>query len=302
MDKLTSILVVLDPTDDSRHVLNKAMILARHFRARLELFLCDSENAFALSHSYDRKGVAAAREACLASGYRYLDAVRRMLAEDVEITTHVACESPLYEAIVRRALETRPDLVIKGAAGSRALRPFSLGANDWQLARTCPTALMLTRGEPWSARPRFAAAVDVSDPDNGALARTILQAAGFLAGGCNGDLEVVFSSAAPDRETREAQAEALSRLVNEFRVGRQHSTLLEGAAEETLPEFAARKEFDVLVMGALTRKRGLTALVGTLTSKLVDALDCDFVLVKPESYACPQISPRQPESQACARA
>src|SRR5262245_36322880 len=112
MDKLTSILVVLDPTDARRHVLNKAMILAPHFGARLELFLCDSENAYALSHSYDRQGVAAARDACLLAGQRYLDAVRRTLAEDVRITTHVACESPLYEAIVRRALDTQPDLVI----------------------------------------------------------------------------------------------------------------------------------------------------------------------------------------------
>jgi hypothetical protein len=27
--------------------------------------------------------------------------------------------------------------------------------------------------------------------------------------------------------------------------------------------------------------------IGTLTSKPLDTLDCDFVLVKPESYHCP---------------
>jgi universal stress protein E len=291
VDKLTSILVVVDPADESRHVLNKAMILARHFHARLELFLCDSENAYALSHSYDARGVSAAREACLATGYRYLEAVRRTLAEDVEITTHVACESPLYEAIVRRALETRPDLVIKGAAGARPLRRFSLDANDWQLARACPVALMLTRGRPWNARPRFAAAVDVSDSSGGALARTILQAAGFMAGACRAGLDVVYSSPASDPETRKTQTDSLAHLVSEFRVGSEHMTVLSGMAEDTLPEFAARNEFDVLVMGALTRRRGLAALVGTLTEKLVDALDCDFVLVKPETYACPLEAP-----------
>lgn len=292
MEKLTSILVVIDPADESRHVLNKAMILARHFRARLELFLCDSENAYALSHSYDRRGISAAREACLIAGHRYLDALRRSLAEDVQITSHVACESPLYEAIVRRALETRPDLVIKGASGPRPMRRLSLDANDWQLARACPVALMLTRGQPWNARPRFAAAVDVSDPDGGALARTIMHAAGFMAGGCKAELEVVFSSStAADARAREMQAESLAHLVSEFRVGREHVTLLNGAAEETLPAFGASRELDVLVMGALTQRRGLAALVGTLTSKLVDALECDFVLVKPESYACPLEAP-----------
>jgi universal stress protein E len=268
------------------------MMLARHFRARLELFLCDSESAFTLRHTYDRRGLAAAQEACVASGQRYLDAVRRSLAEDVEITTHAACESPLYEAVVRRALETRPDLVIKSAAGHHPLRQFTLDANDWHLARTCPTALMLTRGRPWGARPRFGAAVDINDPDGGALARSILQTAGFMAGGCKAELDVVFSSpAAAGSEVRAKQVDSFSRLVNEFRVGRERTTLLEGAAEDTLCTFASRKEFDVLVMGALTRKRGLSTLVGTLTSKLVDALECDFVLVKPENFACPVAAP-----------
>jgi hypothetical protein len=42
--ELTSVLAVLDPADETRHVVVKAMVLARHFRARLELFLCDSES------------------------------------------------------------------------------------------------------------------------------------------------------------------------------------------------------------------------------------------------------------------
>lgn len=292
MDKLTSILVVIDPADDSRHVVAKAMILARHFRARLELFLCDSENAYALSHAYDTRGVATAREVCRSAGQQYLDAVRRSLAEDVQITTHVACESPLYEAVVRRVLQTQPDLVIKSAAGHHPIRRFVLDANDWQLARTCPAALMLTRGKTWSARPLFAAAVDVTDAEGAAQARSIMQTAGFMAGGCKADLDIVFSRPTGlDAETREAQTNSLARLVNEFGIGAERTTVLNGAAEDTLPPFAAGKDFDVLIMGALTRRRGLAALVGTLTSKLVDALECDFVLVKPESYACPLAAP-----------
>jgi universal stress protein E len=288
MDKLTSILVVVDPTDESRHVLTKAMILARHFRARLELFVCNSENAYALTHSYDPTGIAEARRSCLSSGQRYLDALRRSLAEDVEITTHVTCESPLYEAVVHRALETRPDLVIKGAAGRGVFRRFSLDANDWQLARTCPVPLMLARGHPWSASPRFVAAVDASESEGRSVGRCILQTAGFLTLGCHGELDVVFSN--PDEvseEIRRSRIDALSQLVDEFRIGREKTAVLAGEPEQTLPGFAQRNHYDVVVMGALTRRHGISTLLGTLTSKLVDALDCDFVLVKPDSYTCP---------------
>jgi hypothetical protein len=37
-------------------------------------------------------------------------------------------------------------------------------------------------------------------------------------------------------------------------------------------------------MGALTHRKGLSAQVGTLTAKLIETLDCDFVLVKPSGY------------------
>jgi len=288
MDKLTSILVVLDPADESRQVLTKAMILARHFGARLELFVCDSEHAYALTHAYDPTGIAEARKACISSGQRYLDAVRRSLAEDVPIDTHVACESPLYEAVVHRVLETRPDLVMKGAAGRHLRQRPTLDPNDWQLARTCPAPLMLTRGRPWSAQPRFAAAVDMSETEGRSIARSILQTVGFLALGCRGELDVIYSNAAEAADdVRESRTDVLSRLVNEFRVGHERTKILEGEPEETLPRFAVGKNYDVLVMGALTHRPGISTLLGTLTSKLVDALDCDFVLVKPASYACP---------------
>lgn len=288
MDKLTSILAVIDPADESRHVVVKAMVLARHFGARLELFLCESESAFALRHAYDRRGVAEAKQTCLANGQRYLDAVRRSLAEDVSVTTHVACESPLYEAVVNRVREARPDIVIKSASGHHPLERLTLDANDWQLARTCPVPLMLTRGRPWSPQGRFAAAVDVNDSVGTATARAVMQTAGFLALGCKGQLDVLYSEKdGPGTEGAQDRREALARLVQEFGMGRERRTILQGDADDTLPEYASRQGYDVLVLGALTRRTGMSALVGTLTSRLVDSLDCDFVLVKSDAFVTP---------------
>lgn len=289
MDKLTSILAVVDPADETRKVVAKAMVLARHFGARLELFLCDSESAYSMRQAYDPTGVAEARRLCESNGQRYLDSIRRSLAEDVAVSTHVACSSPLYEAIVQRVIQTRPDLVIKSAAGHHPLQRLTLDANDWQLARTCPAPLLLTRGTPWSAEGRFAAAVDVSDPDGGAVARSIMQTAGFLTLGCRGRLDVIFCEpGSADTAAVARHKDALARLVNEFRVGGEREQVLAGEADDTLPQFAAGQGYDLIVLGALTRRRGPSTLMGTLTSRLVDAMDCDFVLVKSGSYPGPK--------------
>ena len=311
MEKLTSILVIVDPHNEMYRTLNKALVLARKFGAKLELFLCDSERAYVLKHSYVTQEIERswnkareqrapygeavlaalhtddleqARQACLADGLRYLESLRESLrASDVEISVDVACHSPLYESIVHKVRETSPDLVIKTASGKHPMRRLSLDDNDWELARACPSALMLTRERQWSDNPRFGAAVDVSDSNTCSLARMIVHTADFLAIGCHAELSMIYSEPKDDGTPTHATRRAtLYQLAYEHHVDVKSIHVLQGDAEHTLPAFAATQDFDVFVLGALTRKHGLAALVGTLTSKLVDSLDCDFVLVKPE--------------------
>jgi universal stress protein E len=283
MEKLTSILVVIAPGDDTRHVLEKAMMLARLHQASVELFLSDSEQAQSLRHSYDQTGVAEARDACVARGQAHLDAIASALPPGVAVSTHVACESPLCAAVVDRALESGADLVMKSPAGQHPLKRLTLDANDWQLARSCPVPLMLTRCRSWRAHARFAAAIDVSTPIGSGLARAVVHTADYLARGCGAQLDVVFSDSTADNPVAQAErGHYLKRLVDEYRIGDEHLRVLHGEPETTLPVFAAQLDCDVLILGALTGRSNIAAVIGTLTSKLVDALDCDFVLVKSE--------------------
>ena len=324
MEKLTSILVIVDPHIEMNRTIGKALVLARSFGAKLELFLCDSTQANVLKHSYvtqevERVGKATAashagemaqpslhaqnleqeRQACLADGMRYLQALKESLnANDLSISIDVACHSPLFESIVHKVRETAPDLVIKSASGRHPMRRISFDDNDWQLARACPATLMLTRGRLWREQPRFAAAVDLDETETSTLARMIMHTSDFLAVGCRATVDVLFSE--PDYGNLTAHAARRSRLYQlafEHQVEAPNVHLLQGEPSQTLPKFAVEQNYDVLVLGALTRRTGLAALIGTLTSSLVDALDCDFVLVKPVNFEARSIQPQQ--SAAC---
>ena len=288
VEKLTSILIVIDAGDEAHRLIEKAVMLAHRYNARLELFLCDSDQAHALRHTYDQAGAEEARQECVARGQRYLDAVTRTIAEDVLISTHVAFESPLYEAVVHRVQQGRHDLVMKSPAGKHPMQRITLDPNDWQLARTCPVPLMLTRSLPWSRQMRFVAAIDVPRPEGAELARSVLHTAGYLAQCCDAELDVVYSDREEGNATDHAmRTDSVCRVVNEFRIRHEHLHVLQGDPEKTLPGFVAQLSCDVMVLGALTRRNSISALVGTLTSELVDTLECDFVLVKPETYSCP---------------
>ena len=188
MEKLTSILVVLDRSAEDLPFLAKACRLARQFAAHLELFACDAEHDYALRHAFDARGVEAARQASVSAMRNYLQALdKRIAAQNLTVSIDAVCESPLYDGIVHKVLRSRPDLVMKAAAREGSDGQSALGSNDWQLVRTCPAPLLLSRGRAWPAQPRFAALVDVSAEETPGLAAKILRTAEYLRTGCEAD-------------------------------------------------------------------------------------------------------------------
>jgi universal stress protein E len=292
MDQLKSILVVIERGEHVRQVLAKACVLTRHFGASLELFLCDAEHAYTLQHAYDTRGTAEARASCLMDARRYLEALRlSVAATNLPISIDAACESPLYEGVLQKVLRSCPDLAVLSASLGNGGGSQGLSASAWQVIRTCPVPVMLTRGVPWHPEPRFAAAVDVSSEETPGLARAILQTSEHLARTCEGRLDVLYCERAgchsDDHEQHDA---ALRELTREFHLAEDHVHMLEGEPAKTLPRFAADHGYDLLVLGALTHQKALAALVGTVTAKLVDSLECDFVLVKPGTYSAPDVA------------
>ena len=72
--------------------------------------------------------------------------------------------------------------------------------------------------------------------------------------------------------------------------------------EHTLPRLARDDNIDVMVIGALSRRVGaLGDAVGTLTETLIEALDCDFLLVRHGAEAALGDSPQRSASRGAAQ-
>lgn len=298
----SNLLVVLDRSSSDAVVLAKAGRLARRFGARVELFLCDAERAFFLKHDYDSSHGEALVRDYISQALAYLTGQRASASlQGIEVAVSAACESPLYEGIVHKVMQSRPDMVIKHASGVHSPAEAAFDPNDWQLMRKCPVTLLMTRGRAWHAHPRFAAAVDVSTEETEGLAAGILQTSAMLsaAHGCETDVLYSEPGTTGSGEIQTARAEALRKLAQQCHVDLNGVRILQGEPERALPAAVLEGRYDVLTMGALTHRPGITTLVGTLTSKLVDAADCDFVLVKPEPPASTQVKGYAYESSGC---
>jgi universal stress protein E len=162
---------------------------------------------------------------------------------------------------------------------------FALDAADWELMRASPASLMLVRGRPWHQEPRFAAMVDMRDPETPSAAKEILHTAEYLAVGCGASLDAVYCEREPAAADRAACAEGLQGLAREHGIRADRIHVLSGDPDEELPAFASRNDYDVLVLGVLTHRRSFASWVGKLTGRMADTLDCDIVLVKEPAVA-----------------
>ena len=284
MDKLTSIMVIAHRSDADQGLLDKAVGVARQVGAQIFLYSCDAELAKIVQHAYKSEDAERSWHISQSEHLAYLRRLREAAhAPDVQISVAAECWSPLHEAIINKVREIEPDLVMKAPASLHPLRRFTFGPSDWHLMRECPATLMLVGQHPWKSPPRFAALVNVAEEETGRLAETIVHTSEHFALGCGAALDVIYSEASADGAERNRRAAELQRLTQEYHVPASHVHVLSGDPDLTLPEFAARHHYDVLVLGGLTHRKGFTPLAGTLTSRLVEALDSDFILVKRES-------------------
>ena len=295
MGKTSSILAVAQHGASDTVLLAKAAALARSFGFGLELFLCDAEGAYALKHDYQPTGRDKALSECVARAKEYLTSQRRLIDPAVSaVAIDAACESPLYESIVRKVQRSHPELVMKAAGGIDRRGHSAFDENDWQLMRTCPATLALVQHRHWRKRLRIAAAIDVSDEETEGLASAIIRIARRLALATGGELELVYAERMPaDNSESRARASRLRTLARQVDLDERHAHILPGTPEQELAAFAAGRDYDVLALGALTHRQSAVRLVGSLTSTLVEALESDFLLIKPDAAVATERVPRR---------
>ena len=261
MDKVTSICAILERPESAAAVLSKAVALAGHFGANVDILV------------FEPLPTAHVVPQCAALGY-----------PNVTVRAMPRMTDGSHEDILDYLQDQPADLVVKARSGAHPLRRYSLTANDWKLAQECPVPLMLVNSKPWSASMRLAATVDVSDAETTEIARAILQAAGFVTLGCRGFLDVLYVECEQqDDALRMERAVRLAQLVREFHVGSERLQMFDGTPEKRLLPLISARQYDVLLLGAVPHRSGLAESWHSLSSRLVEATTGDVILVKERS-------------------
>ncbi|MGC1388541.1 MAG: universal stress protein [Steroidobacteraceae bacterium] len=308
MDRIADILVIVDPSIGAAEqpAIAKAHLLAKRLDAGVELLACDTE--YSREARIAAKWPGAARASLPDSLPAMLDRWAMPLRGDgVQVETHAITGDSLHQSVLSWMRNSPADLVVKDTHHHSAVRRTFMTNTDWNLIRACPLPLLLTKPARWRAPPVFAAAVDPGHANDApaSLDHRILDVTVTLArrldarvhaihayfpstialagpGGMPPLVDISAESLAAEQEQQHAR---IKHLTDEYGIDAVNLHVEVGAAAQYIPRVAAEFDADLVVMGAIARSGLRHVFIGSTAERVLEALPCDILVIKPIDFA-----------------
>ena len=311
MKEISKILAVIDPTCSDQPGLNRASWLAEKTGAELELLVCYYNEYLSGDRLFDSPSLERAREEVIQNHEKHLEAMAEPLrAKGITVKTSAVWDHPLHEGIVRHAVTSKADIVVKDTHHHTAVTRAILTNTDWNLIRTCPMRLWLVNPVEMSDKPVFVAAIDPMNQHDkpAALDDEILQLSKTLADAVGGEVHA-FHSYDPriavatatanayipvslpfdeiEQQMHEDHQKRFKEITSFHKVDDDKAHLVAGLTHEELPAIAESINADVVVMGAVARNRWKRLFIGATAERTLEHLPCDLLIVKPDWFKTP---------------
>ncbi|MGI9201753.1 MAG: universal stress protein [Woeseiaceae bacterium] len=311
MHDINKILAVIDPTTETQPAMARAAWLAKQTGAELELLVCYYNEYLSGERLFDSPSLEKARAEVLERQCDSLEKLAQPARDDgVVVKTTAVWDHPLYEGVVRHAIESEADIVFKDTHHHSALTRAVLSNTDWNLIRTCPVPLWLVKPRDAGATPAFIAAIDpMNEHDKpAALDDEILQISKQLADKLQGEVHA-FHSYDPriavatatanayipvslpldeiEKQMHEDHQKRFKEITSFHEIDDDRAHLKAGLAHEELPALAADLNADVVLMGAVARNRWKRLFIGATAERTLEHLPCDLLIIKPDWFHTP---------------
>lgn len=292
MTAIRRILVAIkDPAAHRFPAVTKAAQIATAFDSRIELFHDITTTLYTGfpggiapdAHAFERQHRATRLD--------QLEKIARPLI-DRGLRASVAAEwdYPAHEAIVRRAITTKADLIVAQHHPGRHRMAWLLSLTDWELLRLSPVPVLLVKSPFAYQNPVVLAAIDpmhaLGKPAR--LDRRILGLSELMAKGLHGQLHAVHACTTPPTIEREATALAQAAFVRALRstkIPQARRHFVDGDPCRVIVDVSRKVASDIVVLGAISRSGVKKAFIGNTAERLIDDLRSDLLVVKPAHFA-----------------
>ena len=299
---MPTILVYLDPTENNWPVVTKADHLARLWQAKLVLCSVSFEPALA-RHAIRLDPTDAGheqRDRWLAAETEKLNAIAKRLKQAegrIQVTARWA--KHVWTGLSEVLSEQPFDLIIKGTHQQNPIQRTLFSSTDWDLMRCSSVPVLLVKDHPWPDDTlNLTACVDPSEPDSASqrLNETILMHAKAWQDTLGGSLKILHAfdptpflvymeppvpdtTEISDALTQQHQT-ALDQLLTHCDLSPNLGLLEAGSPLRVIPEWVARSDTHVVILGAQNREGFQRWLMGHTAEKVLDRMSCDILVIK----------------------
>lgn len=306
MPSYKTILVAIKDLDArTMPAVRKAAQLAKSQGATLELFHALSDTILVDALEAKRISLKDFEAERLAAALKRLETLaKRLRKHDIEVTCAAEWDYPPAEAIVRRAMRIKADLIVAERHATRHVAGWMLAYTDWELLRNAPCAVLLVKVAKPYHRPVILTAIDPfhAHEKPARLDAALLAASGSVAESLKGKLHVVHCvppstmvatgwasgpvvvDAGRGTKALTRAKQALAAEVARHPLPSHKLAVLEGAAREAVPQAARQLKAPLVVMGAVSRSGLKRLLIGNTAEAILDALTCDVLIIKPGRF------------------
>ncbi|NKB34024.1 MAG: hypothetical protein GKR91_13090 [Pseudomonadales bacterium] len=300
MDKIESLLVIVDPTVERDFALKKAKLIAKLSKAKVHFFINNANTLHKDSYIYE--GIDADFFDTQKKLFRdhfekqLHDHVDEFANADIEASYSFEENHHLAEAIISKAKELKPDLVIKSTHHHSAINRSLLSNTDWRLIRKCPATLLLVKPELWQPEGSIVAAVDPLHfkTEQSDLDSKIVETTAFLCKEFNLSpgifhsyypfVSTLFPMGGETKEhldrIRQQHLDKVSELTNSVGIKQENIHVTEGDLIQSLVEYLEEVRGNVLVVGALSKNILERAIIGNTAEKILENCPSDVMIVK----------------------
>ncbi len=162
MSAIRRILVAIKDLD-GKHLpaVLKAAQLARVYGAQLELFHGLTAPLYTDGIALRQQGSGSLEQDVRHGALLRLERIaERLRMHSIKVTVCVEWDYPSHEAIIRRALAIKADLIVASLHPGRHRLPWLLRLTDWELVRLSPVPVLLVKNSHPYRHPAVLAAID----------------------------------------------------------------------------------------------------------------------------------------------
>lgn len=307
MVKLNKMLVNMTTNEPTDSLLDKAIRIGDAAHSSIELFQCGYQSYPSSMNMISPSLLENIQHQRLRDMEKDLDRIASSYRhKPYSIGTDVAWAKDVTDGVLTKAERFQPDLILHEVAEHPHLLHRLLAPQDWLLLRQAQTPLLLCKERPWPEHVRIVACIDPFHEHDQAtqVDQHILDYASELANALGAELHLLHTYAqipqaaifddtvigdfeTLHRRMREEHQLKLQQVIKEydasFDLGLLH--VQEGEFHKVLPQFVHQQSINIVVMGSLARGMIDRLLLGSSVERVLDAIPCDVLVIKPDQIS-----------------